>query len=63
MFEQDWMREEFAEVVELKRAAADRLAKILARVEDPALRTQLNELHSQAVRHVELAERLVEIVS
>ena len=63
MYERDLLREEFEVVLRDKRRSAEMLAALLGRVEDPALRAQIAEMHAHARRDVELGERLVEIVS
>ena len=63
MYERDLLREEFDRVLRDKRKSAQMLAEMLSRVEDPALRSHISDMHAHARRDVELGERLVEIVS
>ena len=63
MFERDTLRDEFDDILRHKRQLAERLTGILSHVQDPAVRQKIAELQGRAEHHVELTERLVEIVS
>ncbi len=63
MFEQDLLHEDFTELLQQRLRSVEELTGILTRVSDPDLRQRLGQLQSHAARQVELAERLVEIVS
>ena len=63
MFETDQLREEFDQILLAKRQAAERLEQLAAEQADGELRDRLVELQSHAQRHIELTERLLELVS
>jgi len=63
VFEEELLHEDFTELLRQRRRSAEELTVILTRVTDPELRRRLGELQYHAARQVDLAERLVEIVS
>ena len=63
MFDTELLREEFDQILQAKRHAARQLDEMAAQTHDPDLRDRISELSSHAQRHVELTERLVELVS
>ena len=63
MFENELLREEFDRILQAKRHAAQRLDQLATEADDPELRGRIAELCCHAQRHVELTERLLELVS
>ena len=63
MFEREQLRDEFSEILDQQRQIAERLDRILADLADATLREQLVEMREHTQRHLDLTERLVEIVS
>jgi hypothetical protein len=63
MFETEALREEFDQILQAKRLAAEQLDRLAAAQTDGERRDRLAELCSHAQRHVELTERLLELVS
>jgi hypothetical protein len=63
MFEAEQLREEIDQILQAKRQAAEQLERLAADEPDGELRERLTELSSHAQRHVELTERLLELVS
>ena len=62
MFDRDNLRDEFDDILCQKRRVAEQLNGLLAAACDPVVRERIAHLQDQAQHHVELAERLVEIV-
>jgi len=60
--EEALLREQFEALLEQEREAARAYGGLLARIDDPAVRERLEELLREKRRHVELVERLLEIV-
>ncbi|NLF29651.1 MAG: hypothetical protein GX591_02045 [Planctomycetes bacterium] len=63
MFEREQLRDEFADILNRQRQVAERLEKLLDATPDAELRTRLQEVRDHTLRHLELTERLVEMVS
>jgi len=63
VFERDQLRDEFTEILDQQRQIAERLNRILAGLEDAALRGRFVEMREHTERRLDLTERLVEIVS
>jgi rubrerythrin len=57
------LRERFQMLLSQEQQALDAYADLVSRVTDPALREQVEQLHRDKQRHIELTERLLEIVS
>jgi len=62
MLEQALLREQFETLLSQEREILRAYSELLARVSDPTLREQVEQLHHDKLRHVELTERLLEIV-
>ncbi len=62
MFERDQLLIEFDEIVRQRTQSAEHIGRILERVSDDRHREQLQEMRDHTSRHVELTERLMEIV-
>jgi hypothetical protein len=63
MFEAEQLRDEFDQILQAKRQTAEWLERLFAQQTDDNLRLRLAELRSHTQRHVELTERLLELVS
>lgn len=63
MFEQTMLCELVQELLDTTQHAERAYAGLAARLSDPALRRQVQLLAREKQRHVELAERLLEIIS
>jgi rubrerythrin len=57
------LRGHFTEMLQAARTAADKYDRLARTAESPAAREQLQRLARDESRHVELAERLLEILS
>jgi ferritin-like metal-binding protein YciE len=62
MLEEALLRDQFEAILDQERQVARAYADLLGKVDDPAVREQVEELLREKERHVELAERLLEIV-
>ena len=62
MLEQAFLYEQASDLVSRTRQAADAYARLAEQHDDPLLREQLGRLHRDKLRHVQLAERLREIL-
>ena len=62
MFEQVTLAEQFEGLLAKERAAAVQYADLASKCSDPARREQAEALRREKLRHVQLAERLLEIV-
>jgi rubrerythrin len=62
MFEQAMLREQFQALLHQEQQAERLYAELVAKLTDPHLRQQVQQLHRDEQRHVRLAERLLEIV-
>ena len=62
MLEQQRLREQFQALLCQERQALTAYSELAATVDDPALRDQVEQLWRDKLRHVELTERLLEIV-
>jgi len=62
MFEQSLLRDQFQELLTKERQAAAAYSDLVAKLDDPQLRRQVELLCREKQRHVLLAERLLEIV-
>jgi len=63
MLEEALLREQFESLLSQEQQALAAYAALIEEIEDPALRDQVQQLHRDKQRHVELAERLLEIVT
>ena len=63
MLEQATLREQFQTLLSQEQQALEAYAELVAKVTDPAVRQQVEQLHRDKQRHVELTERLLEIVA
>jgi len=62
VLEQAILRERFEELLEMQRRAMAGYAELTAKSSDPAVREDLDHLRREKLRHVQLTERLLEIV-
>jgi rubrerythrin len=62
MLEQAELREQVQDLLGLERAAEAAYAQLVAKIEDPAIRQQFENLRHDKQRHIRLAERLLEIL-
>jgi len=60
--EQALLREQFQMLLTQQQQALVACAELLRNVQDPAVREQVEQLHREKQRHIELTERLLEIV-
>jgi len=63
MLEEALLREQFESLLSQEQQALAAYAALIEEIEDPALRDQVQQLHRDKQRHVELTERLLEIVT
>lgn len=63
MLEQAVLREQFQMLLSQEQQALQAYADLVAKVDDPAVREQVEQLRREKQRHVELTERLLEIVA
>jgi rubrerythrin len=63
MLDQALLREQFQTLLSQEQQALQAYADLVAKVDDPAVREQVEQLHRDKQRHVELTERLLEIVT
>ena len=56
------LAEKFRGLLEKERQAEKMYADLAGQIADPGARRQVEQIHREKVRHVELVERLVEIV-
>jgi rubrerythrin len=62
MLEEARLRERFHSLLAKERQAADAYAELAAQTVDDELRKQIEQLHRDKLKHIRLAERLLEIV-
>jgi rubrerythrin len=62
MLEQERLREQFQALLDQEQQALAVYTELADKVRDPRLRDQVEELRRDKQRHVELTERLLEIV-
>jgi rubrerythrin len=62
MLEQALLREQFQELLSREQEAERAYAELAAKVTDPATLQKLNLLRRDKLRHIRLAQRLLEIV-
>jgi len=62
MFEESLLAEQFQKLLDREREAAEVYADLATRLTDPALREQVAQIYREKQRHIELTERLLEIV-
>jgi len=62
MLEQAALREQFQTLLAREQYAAEIYGDLAAKLDDPVLREQVEQLHREKLRHVRLTERLLEIV-
>ncbi len=62
MLEQEMLREQFQALLQREQEAAKAYADLLAKAADASTRQQVEQLYIGKQRHVQLAERLLEIV-
>ena len=62
MLEQSLLRDQFQALLTREKQVLDAYADLAARSEDPALKEQLLALQRDKQRHIQLAQRLLEIV-
>jgi len=62
MLEQAALREQFQQLLETERQAQQVYAELLAKTDDQKIRQQIEQLCRDKQRHMQLAERLLEIL-
>lgn len=62
MLEQVLLREQFEELLGKQQSALGQYEEVAARETDPDTRAQLDQLCREKKRHIELTQRLLEIV-
>lgn len=62
MYEEALLSERFEALLTEERRAVQVYADLAARADDPGLRRQFEQLRREKTHHVELTERLLEIV-
>jgi len=62
MLEEALLREQFQALLDQERKALRAYDELMGQVDDPVIQAQLEQLRREKLRHVELTERLVEIV-
>lgn len=62
MLEQAALREQFQTLLAREQYAAEIYGDLAGKVDDPALREQVEQLYREKLRHVRLTERLLEIL-
>ena len=62
MLEQSMLAEQFRNLLAAERQAENACAELAEQVDDPQLKERLQQFCREKQRHVELAERLLEIV-
>ncbi len=62
MFERDQLLTEFDEIVRQRAESAEQIDRVLQQVSDDKHREQLLAMRDHTSRHVELTERLMEIL-
>lgn len=62
MLEQEMLREQFQALLEREQQAAEAYEDLLAKAADTSTREQVEQLYIGKQRHVQLTERLLEIV-
>ena len=60
--EQALLREQFQTLLTQQQQALMACGELLRSVQDPAVREQVQQLHREKQRHIELTERLLEII-
>ena len=60
--EQAMLAEQFTKLLSREREAEQACAELLSKVSDLNARQKLEQVHREKVRHVQLVERLLEIV-
>jgi len=58
----EMIAEEFRELLEQSHAVADRYMTLAAEAQDPELQARLQEVCRDKLRHIDLVQRLLEIV-
>jgi len=61
--EQAQLREQFESLLTQQKQALAAYAELAAKLDDPAMRGHLAQLQRDKQRHIELTERLLEIVA
>ncbi len=62
MLEQAMLRDQFQALLTQEQQAEKIYAELVAKLTDPELRKQVQQLHHDKQRHIRLTERLLEIV-
>jgi rubrerythrin len=63
MLEQEQVAQQFQSLLDMERQAEALYAALAAKVTDPAVRAQIEQLRRDKQRHIRLTERLLEIVN
>jgi len=62
MYEQALLREQFQQLMDETRTAEQAYADLAGQAADPEMRQKLQYLHREKQRHVQLTQRLLEIL-
>ena len=62
MFEEAELAEQFNALLDQQQLAADHYAAVAAQTDDPQVRRQVEQVCREKKRHIQLTQRLLEIV-
>ncbi|MCP4377155.1 MAG: hypothetical protein GY794_13385 [bacterium] len=62
MFEEAELAEQFNALLDQQQQAADYYATVASNTDDPHVRRQVEQVHREKKRHIQLTQRLLEIV-
>jgi len=62
MFEEAQLAEQFNALLDQQQQAADCYAAVAAKTDDPLMRRQVEQVQREKHRHIQLIQRLLEIV-
>jgi len=62
MFEEEQLAEQFTALLDQQQHAADHYAAVAAQTDDPQVRRQVEQVCREKNRHIQLTQRLLEIV-
>jgi len=62
MFEEAQLAEQFNALLDQQQQAANYYAAMAAKTDDPQMRSQVEQVYREKSRHIQLTQRLIEIV-
>ncbi|MBL7219405.1 MAG: hypothetical protein ISS69_04770 [Phycisphaerae bacterium] len=62
MFEEAQLAEQFNALLDQQQQAANYYATMAAQTDDPQMRSQVEQVYREKNRHIQLTQRLIEIV-